>query len=229
MENKKPIVVVAGATGRAGLLIVDELLARGFPVRAMIVRPFDPPRPSALDREGVEIVEGSLESPEMLRAVMDGADYVISAIGSTKMFSKAVFEKIDVQGNLTLAKAAKESGVKQFIVISTIGAGNSKYAMTTIFRWMMLQVIAAKTKMESLVKEVGIDYTFIRPGGYTEKEVSGGIAIGEGGKISGLVRRDQVAKICVDAVENPSMKNRTFEVCAMAKLKKDREQFLIEI
>jgi uncharacterized protein YbjT (DUF2867 family) len=229
MEDKKPTVVVAGATGRAGRLIVDELLKRGIPVRAMIVRPFDAPTPPVLDREGIEIVEGSLESPDMLDNVMNGADYVISAIGSTKMFSKATFEKIDVQGNQNLAVAAKKNGVKQIIIISTVGAGNSKYAMTTIYRWMMLQIIAAKTKMEEIVKGIGIDYTFIRPGGYTEKEVSGGIAIGEGGKISGLVRRDQVAEICVDAVENPAMKNRTFEVVAKAKLKKDREQFLIEI
>ncbi|MCP4196416.1 MAG: SDR family oxidoreductase [Proteobacteria bacterium] len=229
MEDKKPTVVVAGATGRAGRLIVDELLKRGIPVRAMIVRPFDPPKPAVLDRKGIEIVEGSLESPDKLQNVMAGADYVISAIGSTKMFSKAVFEKIDVEGNKNLAVAAKENGVKRIIIISSIGAGNSKYAMTTIYRWMMLQVIAAKTKMEEIVKAIGIDYTFIRPGGYTEKEVSGGIAIGEGGKISGLIRRDQVAQVCVDAVENQAMSNRTFEVCAKAKLKKDREQFLIEI
>jgi uncharacterized protein YbjT (DUF2867 family) len=229
MEEKKPTVVVAGATGRAGRLIVDELLKRGFPVRAMIVRPFDPPKPAVLDREGIEIVEGSLESTDKLHDVMNGADYVISAVGSTKMFSKAVFEKIDVAGNKNLALAAKENGVKRIIVISSIGAGDSKYAMTAIYRWMMLQVIAAKTKMEEIVKTIGIDYTFIRPGGYTEKEVPSGIAIGEGGKISGLVRRDQVAEICVDAVEKPAMANRTFEVCAKAKLKKDREQFLIEI
>ena len=229
MADDKAIVVVAGATGRAGRLIVKELISRKFTVRAMIVPPFDPPQPEGFSVPGIEIVEGSLESKESLEKVMGGADYLISAIGSTKYFNKKEFEKIDVTGNHNLAMAAKAKGVKQIVVISSIGAGNSRDAMTCIWRMMMGQVIKAKTKMEEALISTGIDYTFVRPGGYTEKELSGKIAIGEGGKFTGLVRRDQVATVCVDAIEKPAMKNRIFEVVDYSKIKEEHRQFVIEV
>ena len=57
----------------------------------------------------------------------------------------------------------------------------------------------------------------------------GPLAVGEGGKITGMVRREQIASFCADAIENPAMKNRTFEVVARERLKKGREPFLIKI
>jgi uncharacterized protein YbjT (DUF2867 family) len=230
MAKKKPIVVVAGATGRAGRLIVDELEKRGLKIRAMIVPPFDPMNPPSLAGRDIEVVEGSFATVDGLDNVMAGADYVISAIGSTKPFSGKEYEKIDVQGNLALAQAAQAAGVKRIVVISTIGAGNSRGAMTGIYKLMMLQVIAAKTRMEEAIKKVGIDYTFVRPGGYTEKPLtSDELAIGEGGQITGMVRREQIATFCVNAIENEATKNRTFEVSARERLKKGREAFLIKL
>ena len=42
MEEKQT-VVVAGATGRVGRLVISEVLARGFKARAILVPPFDSP------------------------------------------------------------------------------------------------------------------------------------------------------------------------------------------
>ena len=229
MSNKNIKVVVAGATGRAGRLIVDELVKRDYSVIAMIIKPFDPPEPEGLKGSQIEIREGSLEDQEMIKKVMEGADYLISAIGSTKPFSGKTFEKVDVQGNYNLAIGAKESGIKQFILISSTGAGNSKDAMGCIYKFMMGTVIKAKTKMEEKIKETGIPYTIIRPGGYTEKPVSGKIAISEGGKVSGLVSRQEIATVCVDAIEKKTMENRTFEVVDFEKMKEERRQFIIDI
>ncbi len=229
MTDKKPIVVVAGATGRAGRLIVDELLRKNFHVRALIVKPFDPPEPPGLTAPNIELVEGDFGSSTTLEKALAGADYLISAIGSTKIFNKKEFEKIDVIANRDLAQAAKAAGVEQIVVISSLGAGNSKDAMGCIYRLMMGHVIKAKTKLEETIKAVGINYTIIRPGGYSNKELSGEIAIGEGGKIGGLVRREQIAKVCVEAVSKPVMKNRTFEVIDASKVKPECRQFIIKI
>ena len=225
--SNKPIVVVAGAAGRAGRLITREALDRGFKVRALMVRPFDPPRLEGLEGEDVEWVEGDFSSPAGLDTALTGAHYLISAIGSTKPFNAKEFEKIDVQGNKNLANKAREKGLRQMVVISSIGAGNSKDAMTCVFRLMMGQVIKAKTRLEEEIKTSGIDYTIIRPGGYTKRPLSGKIALGEGGKITGLVQREQVAKVCVDAICDPTLINRTFEVVDESKVKEDRKQFII--
>ncbi len=224
-----PLVVVSGATGRAGRLIVKELLKRNFRVRAMIVKPFDPPQPEGLVDPNIEIAEGDLNSIDILKTVMDGADYLISAIGSTKLFTKSEFEKIDVTGNYNLSMAAKAMGIQQMVVISSIGAGNSRDAMTCIWRILMGPIIKAKTKMEEQIVSSGLDYTIIRPGGYTEKVLSGKVAIGEGGKFTGLICRDQVAQVCVDAISNPAMRNRTFEVVDESKVKGDRRQYIVQL
>ena len=225
--SEKPIVVVAGAAGRAGRLIVKEALERGFRVRALLVRPFDPPRLEGLEGPDLELVEGDFSSMEGLDEALSGADYLISAIGSTRHFSAREFEKIDVRGNRNLARAAREKNLRRMVVISSIGAGDSKDAMKCVFRLLMGQVIRWKTRLEEEIKKSGIDYTIIRPGGYTNRPLSGRIALGEGGKISGLINREQVARVCVDAVADDAMKNRTIEVVDASRVRQELRQHII--
>ena len=224
-ENK--IAVVAGATGRAGRLVVQELLKRGYRVRALMVAPFDSPQSSGLT--GVDFVDGDLTSVATLEKAMDGAQFVISAIGSKKPFSGAENDKIDNMGNQNLARAAKAKGLRQIVVISSVGAGNSRDAISFMYKLMMSPILRAKEKSEAFIQSCGIDYTIIRPGGYTDNELPDEVAFGEGGKITGRVKRAQIARVCVDALENPAMKNRTFEVVARAAIKEGREQFIIKI
>ena len=224
---EEKLAVVAGATGRAGRLVVQELLKRGYRVRAIMVPPFDSPSTSGLT--GVEFAEGDLSSVQVLEKAMEGAQYAISAIGSKKPFSGAENDKIDNMGNQNLARAAKAKGLKHIVVISSIGAGNSKNAVSCMYKWPMMSVLKAKSKSESFIQSCGIEYTIIRPGGYTDNDIPDETAFGEGGKITGRVKRAQIARVCVDALENPAMKNRTFEVVASAMVKEGREQFIIKL
>jgi uncharacterized protein YbjT (DUF2867 family) len=229
MADEKKIVVVAGATGRLGRLIVKELLNRGYQVRAVIVKPFDPPEPPGLKQEGVELAEGDLTSVESFEKVMEGAHFAISAIGSKKPFSKKENEKIDNMGNQNLARAAKAKGLERIVVISSTGVGNSRDVVSFMYRVPMGMILKAKGKAEDFIRSCGADYTIIRPGGYTDKEVSGEIAFGEGGKFSGRVKREQIARVCVDAIANPAMKNRTFEVVDASTVAEERRPFIIKI
>ena len=222
MTDKK-IVVVAGAGGRAGRFVVQELVKRGCRVRAISRQA------AAQLQQGVEYVQADLSSVASLEKVMQGAQFVISAIGSKKPFSKAENDKIDNMGNQNLARAAKAKGIQQFVLISSIGAGNSRDAVSCIYKWLMTPVLRAKDKSEAFIQSCGIDYTIIRPGGYTEKDMPPEVAFGEGGKLTGMVRREQIARVCVDALEKPAMKNRIFEVVARAAVKEGREQFIVKV
>lgn len=226
MADEK-LAVVAGATGRAGRLVVQELLKRGYKVRALMVPPFDSPETSGLT--GVEFADGDLSSVPVLEKAMEGAQFAISALGSKKPFSGAENNKIDNMGNQNLARAAKAKGLKQIVVISSIGAGNSRDAVSCMYKWPMISVLKAKSRSEEFIQSCGIDYTIIRPGGYNDGDFPDEVAFGEGGKITGRVKRSQIARVCVDALENPAMKNRTFEVVARAAVKEGREQFIIKL
>lgn len=227
MADNCGTVVVAGATGRAGRLIVDELLRKKYRVRALLVKQFDPPEPAGFIKEGVELVFADLSSQASLEQVMEGADFVISAIGSKKPFSAAENDRIDNMGNQNLACATKAKGLKHMVVISSIGAGDSWKAVSLLSKIFMGPILKAKTKSEDAIRAIGISYTIIRPGGYADKELSGKIAFGEGGSFSGRITRKQVVQVCVDALTNPEMKNRTLEVVDAQTAQENLHKFLL--
>ena len=226
MENAKPIVVVAGATGRTGRRIVTELLNRGYSVRALARSAANATLPP---HEGMEIAEADLAAPESLERALSGATFLISAIGSKKPFSSKENNAVDNMGNQNLAKAALKKGLQHMVVISSIGAGDSRYAINLLFRLLMTPVLRMKEKSEEFIRGCGINYTIIRPGGLSDKELPGKVSFGEGGKISGMVSRQEIAKVCVDALSTPSMKNRTFEVIDASTLKNEHRQFVVNL
>jgi uncharacterized protein YbjT (DUF2867 family) len=226
MENAKSIVIVAGATGRTGRLIVAELLNRGYSVRALARSAANATLPH---QEGMEIAEADLAAPESLERSLSGATFLISAIGSKKPFSSKENNAVDNMGNQNLAKAALKKGLQHMVVISSIGAGDSRYAINLLFRLLMTPVLRMKEKSEEFIRGCGINYTIIRPGGLSDKELPGKVSFGEGGKISGMVSRQEIAKVCVDALSTTSMKNRTFEVIDASTLKDEHRKFVVNL
>lgn len=226
MDSEKGVVVVAGATGRTGRRVVEELVERGFSVKAMVRSASGA---AWLKGEGVEVVEGDITSVSSLENVVEGAQFVISALGSKKPFSKRENSKVDNLGNQNLAKAAKAKGIRHFVLVSSIGVGDSKNALNVLFRLLMGPVLRMKAPSEDFVRTCDLSYTIIRPGGLRDTEISGEIAFGEGGKISGSVSRRQVAQVCVDALTKPSMKNRTLEVVDASTVKEELRPFLVTI
>ena len=226
MEKNREIVVVAGATGRTGRLIVEELLNRSYQVRAMVR---SAAQAGALQREGVELAEGDLTSIDSLEKIIEGAHYLISAIGSKKPFNKEENNRVDNMGNQNLTKSALAKGVRHMVVISSIGVGNSRYAISFFFRLLMTPVLRMKEKSEEFIRSCGISYTIIRPGGLADRDLPGKTVFGEGGKISGSVNRKEIARVCVDALTNPSMKNRTLEVVNDATVKAELKQYIVDM
>jgi len=68
MRSHQDLVLVTGATGRVGRLVVDELLRAGASVRALTRRPEHAALPA-----GVEVVAGDLTVPASLDPVLEGA------------------------------------------------------------------------------------------------------------------------------------------------------------
>jgi uncharacterized protein YbjT (DUF2867 family) len=227
--DEKQTVVIAGATGRVGRLVVNEVLARGFNARAILIPPFDSPDQPEFTEKKIEMVEGELTSVEALEKAVEGADYLISVIGSKKPFSKKENDKIDNMGNQNLTRAAKAKGLKRVVIVSSNGVGNSRWAINLMHKLSMNRILRAKEKSEAFIQSYGMEYTLLRPGGYNEKDLSGEIVFGEGGGLSGLIGRGGIAKTCADAITNPAMKNRTLEVMDKAKLKEERDKYIIKL
>ncbi|MEI6125548.1 MAG: SDR family oxidoreductase [Pseudomonadota bacterium] len=226
MEGPNMIVAVAGATGRTGSLIVKELLQRGYKVRALVR---SAAQAAWLQEFGAEIAEADIASPDSLVRAVAGADFLISALGSRKPFSRGENNSVDNLGNQNLAKAAQQKAMKHIVVVSSIGAGNSRSALNGIFRLLMGPVLKMKEKSEAFIRSCGVAFTIIRPGGLSDKDLSGEAAFGEGGKITGMVSRKVIAKVCVDALSNAAMKNRVLEVVDASTLKERLRPFVVKI
>jgi len=68
MGSRRDVILVTGATGRVGRLVVDELLRAGASVRALTRRPENAALPAS-----VEVVSGDLTVPASLDSALDGA------------------------------------------------------------------------------------------------------------------------------------------------------------
>ena len=71
MSIQGDTVLVIGATGRIGRLVIDELVSTGAPVRAVTRRPAHAMLPSE-----VEVVAGDLTAPDSLCSALDGVGSV---------------------------------------------------------------------------------------------------------------------------------------------------------
>lgn len=156
--DSKGTVVVVGA-GRSGTPLTKILLDEGYKVRVMVR---DPSKVTDLPA-AAQKVQGDVTKPDTLPAALKGADYVISTIGST---GDALPEDVDFKGVANLAKASKAANVKQIVLMSSTSAGDTN--PETFLNKRRSMVLMWKGKGEEAVRESGVPYTVVRPGGLGE-------------------------------------------------------------
>jgi uncharacterized protein YbjT (DUF2867 family) len=160
--DKGTVVVVGG--GQSGAPTARILVEQGYDVRVMVR---DPARAKGLP-ETASVVAGDATKPETLAEAFKGADYVISTIGAncvpnTPYPAGAGPADVDYKGVANMADAAKAAGVKQFVLMSSIGAGSVD--PKDRLNEMCGMVLEWKGKGEDHLRQAGIDYTIVRPGG----------------------------------------------------------------
>ncbi|KAI0333236.1 NAD-P-binding protein [Cubamyces sp. BRFM 1775] len=143
MANERPLVLIAGATGRTGQSIVKALLTSGNFRVAALVRPGSVSKPAteSIRRSGVEIRIGDItDSVEKLTEALTGVDVFISTVVGWLM---------DQQKDAI--RAAKAAGVKRVIPCDFATPGDRG------IRGYHDQKLAIR----EFIKELGVPYTFI--------------------------------------------------------------------
>jgi dihydroflavonol-4-reductase len=115
------VVIVTGATGHIGNVLVRELLARGVDVRALVL-PDDDKRPLAgLD---VETIHGDVTDPVSLKSAFAGAELVFHLAGIVTIMPgmASVLERVNVGGMRNVIAACRTSGVRRLVYTSSIHA-----------------------------------------------------------------------------------------------------------
>ena len=201
----RDLVLVAGATGGTGYHVVQGLLKRGWPVLAMV-------RDGAAARErlpNAALRVADVTQPQTLDAALEGARYVICAIGSRAVEGAAVPEEIDYRGIAHLIDVAAAQGIEHFVLVSSIGVTQPDHPINRFGR-----VMDWKLRGEDHLRASGLPYTIIRPGGLRDVPMDNSLRIAQGDKISGMISRELVAEVCIEALGVQPAFMKTFEIIA---------------
>ncbi|MEO7386564.1 MAG: NAD(P)H-binding protein, partial [Gammaproteobacteria bacterium] len=109
----------------------------------------------------------------------------------------------DFDGNRNAVDAARLAGVKRFVMVTVIGAGDSYSASPLIARYFLRNVIPEKTKAEDYLKTSGLEFTIIRPGGLLGNEAQGKAYLTEDTHSMSWIRRADLARLAVQALDDP--------------------------
>lgn len=201
-------ILVAGASGRTGRLIVDGLRQLGIKPH-ILAR--DVPKAKEILGEDLVFHGADVREYESLLDPMTGMDLVISAVGSRSPVGKNCPKHVDYEGIRNLVRAAQQKGISRFILISSIAVTKPNHPMNCFGH-----VLEWKYQGEQYLRESGLDYVIIRPGGLTNSfDGDENLCLDQGDRISGMVSRDAVASVVLHAIQHPQPSRVSFEVVAV--------------
>jgi uncharacterized protein YbjT (DUF2867 family) len=210
-STPREVVLVAGATGGTGVQLIEQLRAGGrYDVRAMAR---DPAAATKTHGTGYQWVAGDVTRPATLTAAMQGVTYVICAIGARARSGTDGPEFVDFGGVRNLTDAARAAGVRQLVLISSIGTGGEGGFTRWILNLVGGDVLVWKAKGEAYLRASGLPYTIVRPGGL-RNDPGGkiGLRLMQGDTEMGDITRADTATVAIAVLGNPDALGKTFEV-----------------
>ncbi|MBL1174362.1 NAD(P)H-binding protein [Pantanalinema sp. GBBB05] len=198
---------VAGATGQTGRRIVQHLVKRGIPVRAL-VRNLEAAR--AILPPEVELVVGDVLDPGTLAAAIADSTVVLCATGAKPGFDPTAPYRTDYEGTKNLVDAAKTKGIEQFVFVSSLCVSKFFHPLNLFFL-----ILVWKKQAEAYLQQSGLTYTIVRPGGLKNTDDPGAVIMSQADTLfEGSIPRTQVAETCVEALFQPSARNKVVEIVA---------------
>lgn len=198
-------VVVAGGHGKIALRLLRMLAARGDRARGLIR---NPAHAADLEAAGAEPVLCDLEREDDVASHVAGADAVVFAAGAGPGSGPERKRTMDLGGAVKLIDAARANGIRRYVMVSSIGAGEPERASDA-----MRPYIQAKAEADERLAASDLDYTIVRPGRLTDTHGTGRIRAGLdiGG---GEVTRDDVAATLLAVLDSDNTIGKTFDLLA---------------
>ena len=176
------MIVVTGATGQLGRLVIDSLL-QSVPAKNIIAAVRDPEKAAAFSARGVQVRKADYTQPETLVKAFAGAEKLL-LISSNEIGGR-------VAQHGAVIDAAVRSGVKLIAYTSVLHADSSPLGLATEHQ-----------ETEALLRSSGLPFVLLRNGWYTENYAASvpaalahGAVLGSAGegRIASAARADYAA------------------------------------
>jgi len=176
------MIVVTGATGQLGRLVIDSLL-QSVPAKNIVAAVRDPEKAAAFSARGVQVRKADYTQPETLVKAFAGAEKLL-LISSNEIGGR-------VAQHGAVIDAAVRSGVKLIAYTSVLHADSSPLGLATEHQ-----------ETEALLRRSGLPFVLLRNGWYTENYAASvpaalahGAVLGSAGegRIASAARADYAA------------------------------------
>jgi uncharacterized protein YbjT (DUF2867 family) len=201
-------VVIAGGHGKIALLLERLFAERGDQAVGLIR---NPAHVADVHKAGAEAVICDLEaaSADDVAVLLSGADAVVFAAGAGPGSSAPRKDSVDRAASVLMADAAERAGVRRFVQVSSMGAGQPPRPGSDE---VWAAYITAKTAAEADLRARDLDWTILRPGGLTDAPPTGRIRLALPPVPGGTVPRADVAAVIAALLDNPGTGHQTLEL-----------------
>jgi uncharacterized protein YbjT (DUF2867 family) len=118
-------------------------------------------------------------------------------------------DTVDRAASVLLAGAAGRAGVRRFVQVSSMGAGQPPQPGRGA---VWAAYIAAKTAAEDDLRARDLDWMIVRPGGLTDDPATGRIRLALPPLPPGTIPRADVAAVIAGLLDHPGTRDRTLEL-----------------
>lgn len=206
-------VLILGATGRTGKLILEEALNQGYEVRCMV----RDPKKIEINNSKLKVFKGSPEIVTDLETAIKDCHGVISALNISrtsdfpwsKLRTPPTFLSSVMKNIISLSERI---GIHRIVICSAWGVGETEKEIPGWFRWFIKNSnigVAYKDheRQENILKTSTLDWTIIRPTGLTNFDNDKIIieSYGNEPKPKLTISRKQVARFMVDALKREEL------------------------
>ena len=197
-------VVIAGGHGKIALLLERLLAGRGDQAVGLIR---NPAHAADVQKAGAEAAVCDLEaaSADDVAALLSGAAAVVFAAGAGAGSGAPRKDSVDRGASVLMAHAAELAGVRRFVQISSMGAGQPPRPGTGE---VWAAYITAKTAAEDDLRARDLDWTILRPGSLTDAPATGRIRLAAPPVPAGAISRADVAAVIAALLDEPGTATR---------------------
>ncbi len=210
MSSVPLTILIVGATGSIGRLVVEEALAQGHAARALVR---DAAKARQLPSE-VQLVFGDVTRPETLAAAVDGVDAIVLTLGADGQGKRGA-EQVSYGGvrNVLAALGSRHARIALMTAIGVTERLGRYNRATEAHDW--------KRRSERLLRASGLPYTIARPGWFDYNAPDQhrivflqGDTRRAGDPSDGVIARRQIAQVLVGSLSCDQALGKTFELVA---------------